>query len=303
VRTIQKKIPEFNKSLTGKVPGRTVINKYKREVLVPNLGKMEKTGMDEPWSIASMSAKSEFELPSEVIPVVLEIKRIRNKDLKAMSDFDVIARVGEFEDKINKIVTLPSENKNKLLEGLKEGPGLFTVREAKLVARIYYELKDRNTIKEIERWAHHCSEVERDCELAGVKYDSTDTEFGMSFGDISAYAFWKIKMFSGQDDLDIGEIFVGEGFNKFKDLGFTPYGLSLFGIWFYLTTSGGKFKNFTEEEIMDWYDRLRAWVLKQEPVEEFNCPKELLGEIEYVTPWGSDLGIRTQRTQELEANP
>ena len=296
VRTIQKKIPEFNKSLIGKVPGRTLINTYIREVVIrTNSKRIEESGIDKLWSLASMSVKPEYELPAEVIPVVLETKRIRNKKEITRSDPDVVARRKELDDKI-KQSAIPSEYKKNLLEGFT--PGLFTIREAKWVARIYYYLKGRNTIEEMEEWAYHCAQVERDCQLAGINFDSTNIEFGMSFGDIGAYTFWALKMYSGLDDFDIGKLFGGEYFNNFRDLGFTPYGLSLFGIWYSLAVAGSNFYNFTEEEKIDWFCRLQTWVFEQEPVKEFNCPKELLGEIGYVTLWGSDLGIRPNMHKE-----
>jgi len=87
VRDIQKKIPEFSKQIIGRelsikeIPGRTLVDKYKREVLTPNLTEMEKSGIDTPWSVYTLS---KYEIPSEALMTVLEIlfEKLREKPPK-----------------------------------------------------------------------------------------------------------------------------------------------------------------------------------------------------------------------------
>ena len=87
VRDIEGKIPQFSKQEIGRelsldeVPGRTLINRYKREVLEPNLTEMEKSGIDTPWSIYTLS---KYEIPAEALMTVLEIlfEKLREKPPK-----------------------------------------------------------------------------------------------------------------------------------------------------------------------------------------------------------------------------
>ena len=71
VRDIQKKIPEFYPELAGRVPGHTSINKYIHETVLPNLNLIEKSGIDKPWHLASLS---KYPLPLEAIPVILQVQ-------------------------------------------------------------------------------------------------------------------------------------------------------------------------------------------------------------------------------------
>lgn len=87
VRDIQKKIPQLSKQIIGRelsikeIPGRTLVDKYKREVLTPNLTEMEKSGIDTPWSIYTLA---KYEIPSEALMTVLEIlfEKLREKPPK-----------------------------------------------------------------------------------------------------------------------------------------------------------------------------------------------------------------------------
>lgn len=65
VREIQKKIPQFNPSLKGKVPGRTKVNDYIRETYTPNLKRQIELGYDNPWNL---DALKDNPLPPEVLP-------------------------------------------------------------------------------------------------------------------------------------------------------------------------------------------------------------------------------------------
>ena len=74
IRDIQKKIPEFKRSLVGKVPGRTVIGDFIAKEYKPAKKKQDETGIDRSWHLGTLN---QYPLPPEAVKRVLAIQRSR----------------------------------------------------------------------------------------------------------------------------------------------------------------------------------------------------------------------------------
>ncbi|MFC1933651.1 hypothetical protein ACFLXX_00675 [Chloroflexota bacterium] len=235
----------------------------------------ESKDLDNPWSLGTLGMKHEFELPSETIPVILAIKRSRDSSLNQR-----IKSTNEESRELHNKWKVPLDKIDKVLEQLKP----FSVREAKWVARLFHVLKDKANIEEMGLWAHHYSGIEKVCEVANVKCDTSYSDIGIINGDFYTYLLWTVSgdMPNSQQMFQDAEIQIFG--NALETIELTPMGWRLYGVWLNGIQNRSKSKKWqilSIEEQRDIATRLRAWVLNQEPVEEFMCPEELLKEVQY----------------------
>jgi len=232
--------------------------------------------LDAPWSLGSLGMKQEYELPPEVIPIVLDVKKNQPKP-----DPERTAKLKrELED-------IHTPRAMQLLKHLEKHPLPFTVREAKWIARITFALKDRLTSEGIGWWAHFYAEFERSCELAGVTCDTSNLDIGLLNRDFLAYLGWTLSedMLNGkQKAQDIERKMFG---HTLEDIELTPLGWKLYQLWLGLVeVRAEKWPKLSIKEREDFVKRLRAWVIEKEPVEELMSPEELLTEVEYSMLFG-----------------
>ena len=268
---------EVNRRLGGNGPGLSAVQKVLTPMRDPERQKqLSETGLDEPWSLGSMGTKPEYELPPEIIPIVLELKRarelsIKNTDPERVASANRIFRVRELEKLPGWVVKFH------------DGPQPFSVREAKWVARIRYVLPSEVTTEEIGMWAHIYAEFEKGCELADVECDTTNLDIGLSIGDYFVYLEWTLV----KDIHDYAQQAVKDTEIKLfgytlEDVELTPLAWALYCVWIdAITTRAKKWSSFSIEEQLETTKRLRNWVLEQEPVEELMLPEKLLAEIQY----------------------
>lgn len=274
---------EVDKRLHGKGPGLSAVQKELAEIRKRDEDRSpESKGLDRPWSLASLVIKSEYELPPEVIPIVLEAKRQRSLDIKQSLSAEAAKRIVHIRHIVEDIRTPRSQ---WFLKSLDEPIQPFSVREAKWIARIYHVLKDRETPEAIGRWAHHYAEYEKACELAGVTCNTSCVDIGLLIGDYGAYLQWTIEeamsdiSYGQKEAHDIERNVFG---HTLKDIELTPLGWTLYHLWLSsIVSSAQKWPNLSTKEREDVVKRLRAWVLEQEPVEELRHPEELLKEVQY----------------------
>jgi len=239
--------------------------------------------LDAPWSLGSLGIKQEYELPPEVIPIVLDAKRSRKPQPPAERAERIahIMHILEDETKRN-----PAQIRQLLkIEDKPEPP--FSVREAKWVARITFALKDRLTSEGIGWWAHLYAEFERSCELAGVPCDTSSLDIGLLNRDLLAYLTWTLSkdmLNRKQEAQDIERKMFG---HTLEDIELTPLGWVLYQLWLGLVKDRAKkLPKLSIKEREDFVKRLRAWVIEKEPVEELMYPEELLTEVEYSMLFG-----------------
>ena len=277
---------EVNQRLGGKGPGLSAVQKTLTPMRDPERQtQLLKTGLDEPWNLGSVTLGPDYELPPEVIPVVLETKRVRNK----MAKYKGAGADVKLEAIVKPDINAPEAK--EMFEFWARDMGLFTVREAKWVTRIFYVLKGRATIEEIALWAFTYADNEHTSELAEVKLDTAPLDIGLSFGDLAAYLNWAITTVlpPKRSSQDIEIELLGQ---NLEDIKLTQNGLALYLTWLSGAKQGKKWSDLTVEEKKNWGKRLRVWVLERESIEEFNAPAELLEEIGYVSSLGSNIGIK-----------
>ena len=163
VRVIQKKLPEFMPSLRGKVPGHTVINNYIRQVVIPNINKIKGSGIDKPWSMATLD---QYPIPPEAIPAVLEVwkSRIQSKASHIISESKERARISGYTGDVP--TGIDSEAQTSLMTSKAD----FTIREAKWVAQLS---AIKTTTQELDYLANLYASTELIWQLMGKPFDST----------------------------------------------------------------------------------------------------------------------------------
>jgi hypothetical protein len=241
----------------------------------------ESKGLDEPWSLASSSINPEYELPPEVIPIVLEAKRIRSRFIKGQLRGHFGMQTAYI---VHELREMPPECSTAFLENMDKPKQPLSVREAKWIARIYYVLKDRVTPEGIYYWAQFYADYEKACELAGITCNTSDMDNALVTGDFYAYLYWLLELSATDeqkkeaDDMDRNEF----GY-ILEDIELSQLGWTLYELWLNsIIHEAEKWPNLSIEEREDIVKRLRDWVLEQEPVEELSYPKELLEEVKYV---------------------
>jgi len=270
-----------NERLHGSGPGLSAVQKVLTEIRKRDEYRTpELKGLDEPWSLASSSINPNYELPPEAIPIVLEAKRIRNlyikRQLRGELTSEHITKIRHMAEKRG------TPAAQMLIEQLEEPILPLSVREAQWIARIYYVFKDKVISEEIAVWAGYYAGYEKECELAGITCNTSDTDNGLLWGDIRLYSLWRLmrhipdKQREKVEDIErniFGHILEG--------MELSPMGWTLYRLWLELIIgkTRGKWLKLSTKELEDVAKRLRDWVLEQEPVEEFSHPKELLKEL------------------------
>ena len=268
---------EVDRLLHGRGPGLSAVQKELTEIRKRD----EHRGLDEPWSLTSLDIKPEYELSPEVIPIVLEAKHKRSLIIKRRRsgiDAEHIASIrSEYENKQTKHAQIALERMDEPLQPL-------SVREAKWIARIYHVLKDKVTFEGIYTWAELYADYERLCELAGVKCNTSSMDDALFIGDLAAFMLWFVERDMYYEQQKVANDIEGKEFDQtMEDIGLTPLGWTLFNLWFvFIKQNAEKWPNLSTKEQKDIVKRLRAWVLEQEPVEEFSRPEGLLKELHYV---------------------
>lgn len=110
VRNIEKKIPEFYTIVTGRkldsrLPGRTFINDYLNEIVIPNLNRIEESGIDKPWSTATLE---QYSIPPEGLSAVLKVWKSRIDMIEKGDTFTIreakwVSRLSLFQQDTEKL--------------------------------------------------------------------------------------------------------------------------------------------------------------------------------------------------------
>ena len=271
---------EVDIQMHGKGPGLSTIQKALTEIRRRD----EHRGLDEPWSLTTLDMKPEYELPPEVIPIVLEAKHERSLIIKRrLSGIDTehIASIRrEYENMLPQRTQIALESLNEPLQPL-------SVREAKWIARIYHVLKDKVTFEGIYTWAVLYAGYQRVCELADVKCNTSSMDDGLFIGDLAAYICWVLGSNMSYKLQEVANDIERKVFGQtLENIELTPLGWTLYALWLsFIEHNTDKWPNLSIKEREHIVKRLRAWVLEQEPVEEFSRPEELLKELHYVKPF------------------
>ena len=271
---------EVDIQMHGKGPGLSTIQKALTEIRRRD----EHRGLDEPWSLNTLDIKPEYELPPEVIPIVLEAKHERSLIIKRrLSGIDTehsapIRR--EYDNMLPQRTQIALESLNEPLQPL-------SIREAKWIARIYYVLKDKVTFEGIYTWAVMYAGYQRLCELADVKCDTSSMDDGLFIGDLAAHICWVLGSNKSYMQQEVANDIERKVFGQtLEDIELTPLGWTLYALWLvFIVYHTDKLPHLSIKEREHIVKRLRAWVLEQEPVEEFSRPEGLLKELQYVKPF------------------
>jgi len=266
-------------------PGISVVGKVVSEIRTRDIERPpELKALDKPWSLATLD---ENPIPPELIPIVLDVKQNWTFELNPTKlEVQRVQLKKELQGKDDPVV-------KSFLEHIEEEsrPLLFTVREAKWTARIAPVLKDKLTSEEIGQWVRLYARLERQNEVAGMEFDTSNVDNALLFGDYWVYLLWVLlsNMFLDMDHekwalfLDMDHEIQEEMFgHTLEDSELTPLGWVLFLTWVNGFKIGAKkWPTLSIKAQADFVKRLRAWVIEREPVEEFMCPYELLMEVDY----------------------
>jgi hypothetical protein len=281
---------EVDKRLNGNGPGLSAVQKIltrmrEKEEQILNQG----ANLDAPWSLGSLGMKPEYELPPGIIPLVLDLKRAREVDIKLYDPNRLISRVKrKFKPEDQEMLRGEFAKVEKRQRHLP----YFSLREARWVARISNVLSGRVSAAEIGWWAFLYADFEKACELAGVTCDTSELDSALSLGDLHGYTSWVLlRKLPGhaQGEAEYIEAFLfGQTLDYFK---LSALSWDLYCTWLNcIVNNSKKWLSLSGDEQKDLVKRLRIWAGEQEQVEELRRPDQLLEEVQYVSPIGEAYG-------------
>jgi hypothetical protein len=290
---------DVDNRLNGNGPGLSAIQKIltrMREKEEEERTLNQGTGLDVPWSLGSLGMKPEYELPPGIIPLVLELKRTRDVDLK-MFDPNLPINRARRTMSLQAHIGIPG----KFVREKNIPPPLspLSLREAKWVARISNVLSGKITTKEIGWWASYYSDYERSCELAGVTCDTSELDSALSMGDLWGYSTWaSLRTLPGrakEEAEDIEHHLFGHTLDYFK---LSVLSWDVYCTWLTcIIYEATKWRSLSRDGQESLVKRLRAWAGKQEQIVELRRPDQLLEEAQYVSPIAIAIGNNKKRTR------